>query len=472
MSNPCTSRTEQIDWLTTSLASYSPSISGNVDSNISSDSKFVAIHTAIQYCRDQFILSINGSDSASWIKVALLVRNGSPSQLRNTLYYTERSIGTRSVDIVEAYKGIYLILQQVLSSSPITLFGKTFDAGQTLEATNQVLQCLLDDGRIVLAEEMNPTDRATLIRDIMSGTVIESYNERVKKGKEMAYDILAHLKDELVKTKMKYLPRGYEEDVLGLVKVTYRLEDGFFGKSPLCKHYAAWRKKRDAAAAKVQLANDGSREVAATNAVPTRTRNIRFNEIQQRESVTIVSASDASGLCLAIHEAYPLIIDAIQCNEDLSFDNMFFRIAVSKLDNLGQHHALVRYSRDATKNDEHLMPPKYLEQIKSTMADLLASRASTKQPSMLEHVSSDSQPSTSSSDQSSTARPSGRPSCSAAKKKVNYSEVHIDNDGNDTSLSKSNGGKKRKASAIVTKQPSKSAIVSTSTKQSSKSAIV
>jgi hypothetical protein len=405
--------------------------------------------------------------------VALLVRNGSPSQLRNTLYHTERRIGTRSVDIVEAYRGIYLILQQVLSSSPITLFSKTFDAEQTLEATNQVLQCLLDAGHFVLAEEMNPTDRAALIRDIMSGTVIESYKERVEKGKEMVYEILAYLKDELEKTKMKYLPRGHEEDVLGLVKVTYRLEDGFFGKSRISKNYAAWRKKRDAAAAKVQLANDGPREVAATKAAPKRIRNVRFNEISQRESVTIVSASDASGLCLAVLEAYPLIIDAIQRNEDKSFDNMYFRIAVSKLDNLGQHHALVRYSRDATKNDEHLMPPKYLEQIKSTMADLLASSASTKQPSMLEHVSSDSQPSTSSSDQSSTARPSGLPSRRAAQKKVNYSEVHIDNDGNDTSLSKSNGGKKRKASAIVsTKQPSKSAIVSTSTKQSSKSAIV
>ena len=49
---------------------------------------------------------------------------------------------------------------------------------------------------------------------------------------------------------------------------------------------------------------------------------------------------------------------------------------------------------------------------------------------------------------------------------MSYSEVHIDNDGNDMSLS--NGGKKRKASAIV----SKSAIVSMSKKQPSKSAIV
>jgi len=41
-------------------------------------------------------------------------------------------------------------------------------------------------------KEMNLTDRTTLIRNIMSGTVIESYKTRVKKGKEMAYKIVAY----------------------------------------------------------------------------------------------------------------------------------------------------------------------------------------------------------------------------------------------------------------------------------------
>jgi hypothetical protein len=145
------SRTEQIDWLTTSLASYSPSISGNVDSSISSDSKFVAIHTAVQYSRDQYYLAINGKkDSVSWIKVALLVRDGSPTQLREMLYINEKRIGTRPVSTVEAYKGIYLILQQVLSSKPITLFGKAFSELQTMEAANHILQCLLDDPNVKL----------------------------------------------------------------------------------------------------------------------------------------------------------------------------------------------------------------------------------------------------------------------------------------------------------------------------------
>ena len=67
---------------------------------------------------------------------------------------------------------------------------------------------------------------------------------------------------------------------------------------------------------------------------------------------------------------------------------------------------------------------------------------------------------TTSSDQSSTARPSGLPSRRAAHKKVNYSEVHIDNDGND--MSSSNGGKKRK-SLKVSQSSKKSRRSSTST---------
>ena len=470
-------RTEQIDWLTTSLASYSPSTSGNVDSSISSDSKFVAIHTAVQYSRDQYYLAINGKDTVSWIKVALLVRDGSPTQLRDTLYYNERRIGTRPVNIVEAYKGIYLILQQVLSSKHITLFGKAFIALQTMEATNHILQCLLDAGRIVLTEETNPTDRTALIRSIMSGSVVESYNERVKKGKEMAWEIVAYLKEQLVETNMKYLPRGHEEDVLDLVMETYRLEAGFFGKSPIYMYLGRWKKRRDASAASaVRLANDATREVAPTKAVPKSNRDIRFNEIRQRNLVTVVSTLDAPGLCHAVHEMYPLLVDDIQYNESLSFDNMLFRIGVSKLGNLGQHHALARFSRDPTKNNECLMPPKYLEQIKSTIAEHLASVALTKQPLIGQTMSnggkkqlvSKKQPSSVSAKQliidiieepSSTVRPSGLPSRRAAQNKVSYSEVHIDNDGNDMSLS--NGGKKRKASAIV----SKSAIVSTSTKR-------
>jgi hypothetical protein len=110
-------------------------------------------------------------------------------------------------------------------------------------------------------------------------------------------------------------------------------------------------------------------------------------------------------------------------------------------------------------NDKDWMPAALLAMVESKITNILA-RASMKQPSKLEYESSDSQPSTSSSDQSSTARPSGLPSRRAAQKKMDYSEVHIDNDGNDMSLS--NGGKKRKALAIVsTKQSSKSAIVST-----------
>ena len=56
---------------------------------------------------------------------------------------------------------------------------------------------------------------------------------------------------------------------------------------------------------------------------------------------------------------------------------------------------------------------------------------------------------TTSSDQSSTGRPSGRPSRRVHKKKVNYSELNVDDEGNEAS---SNGGKKRK----TTKEGSKS----------------
>ncbi len=48
---------------------------------------------------------------------------------------------------------------------------------------------------------------------------------------------------------------------------------------------------------------------------------------------------------------------------------------------------------------------------------------------------------TTSSDQSSTGRPSGRPSRRVQKKKVNYSELNVDDEGNESS---SHGGKKRK----------------------------
>ena len=62
---------------------------------------------------------------------------------------------------------------------------------------------------------------------------------------------------------------------------------------------------------------------------------------------------------------------------------------------------------------------------------------------------------TTSSAQSSNVRPSGLPSRRATKKKVNYSEVHIDNDGNYTSSS--NGGKKkRKTNSKGTKSSKKS----------------
>jgi hypothetical protein len=98
---------------------------------------------------------------------------------------------------------------------------------------------------------------------------------------------------------------------------------------------------------------------------------LRQNE--ELERVVAMLTLDAPGLCFYVNEAYPLIRETLQFNDTLSWNNMLFRIAVSQLDNLGQHHALVRYSRDPMKNDEHLMPLKYLEQIKSKIADILAS---------------------------------------------------------------------------------------------------
>jgi hypothetical protein len=98
---------------------------------------------------------------------------------------------------------------------------------------------------------------------------------------------------------------------------------------------------------------------------------LRQNE--ELERVVAMLTLDAPGLCFYVNEAYPLIRETLQFNDTLSWNNMLFRIAVSQLDNLGQHHALVRFTRDAKVNNKDWMPLKYLEQIKSKIADILAS---------------------------------------------------------------------------------------------------
>lgn len=237
------SRVDQISWLTESLDAYSPSMNENGDPSISSNSSLVAVFAAIQFCRDNHFLSVTGRGEVSMIKVALLVRNGTPKQIEDRIY-DQKTRDLRSVDIIDAIKGINLILQQVLDTQPITLFGETFNAERRLEATNHIILGLVDAGCFIIKEETNPTDRSTLITDIMSGTVIESYDARVKKGKYMAYDILAHLRDRMVLIPgMKRLPLGHEKYIFDLVKAAYLLNDGFFGKSRISVKYTVWRTK-------------------------------------------------------------------------------------------------------------------------------------------------------------------------------------------------------------------------------------
>jgi hypothetical protein len=106
----------QIDWLTNCLDSFVPTISENVGPSISSDVKFVALYTAIQICKDNRLGSVNGhSDNVSMIKVALLLRDGTPQQLGKLIYHHNMAV-TRAVDIIDAVKGINLIILQMLDS--------------------------------------------------------------------------------------------------------------------------------------------------------------------------------------------------------------------------------------------------------------------------------------------------------------------------------------------------------------------
>jgi len=269
---PRVPKSVQIDWLTNCLDSFAPTISENVGPSKSSDAKFVALYTAIQICKDNRLGSVNGhSDSVSMIKVALLLRDGTPRQLGKRIY-NHKEAGTRSVDIIDAVKGINLIIQQMLDSRrPIQLFGESFNAERKLEAIDHILLGLLDAERFVLTVEMNPTDRTALIERVMSGDVIESYSERVKQGKEMASEIYGYLRDELVNTEMKKLPRGHEKYVLDLVMETFRLEAGFFGNSSLGKNYIRWKLKRERAAA--------AAKAAPKHGVRVRERDVRYNYV-------------------------------------------------------------------------------------------------------------------------------------------------------------------------------------------------
>lgn len=359
----------QIDWLTNCLDSFVPTISENVGPSISSDVKFVALYTAIQICKDNRLGSVNGhSDNVSMI-VALLLRDGTPQQLGKLIYHHNIAV-TRAVDIIDAVKGINLIILQMLDSRrPIQLFGESFIAERKLEAIDHILLGLLDAGRFVLKVEMNPTDRTALIERVMSGDVIESYSERVKLGKEMAREIYGYLRDELVKTGlglgMKNLPRGHEKYILDLVMETFRLEAGFYGKNPLGGNFKLWKLRRERAAA--------AAEAAPKHGVRLREQDVQYNAIIQNERGIVVSTSDAPGLCRRVHEAYPLDPDNTVFDDSMSWNSMFFRIAVSRLCHVGQLHAIVRYTRDPMNNCERMMPPNFVEQIKSNIAEILAS---------------------------------------------------------------------------------------------------